>query len=65
MSLGRGRTVLAIAHRLSTMRSFDRIVVLREGSIDQDGPPDKLMRSNGPYRKLLLQEMTRLSKEAA
>jgi ATP-binding cassette subfamily B protein len=63
--LMRGRTVLAIAHRLSTMRSFDRIVVLREGSVVQDGPPDKLMLSNGPYRKLLLHEMTRLSKEAA
>jgi ATP-binding cassette subfamily B protein len=63
--LMRGRTVLAIAHRLSTMRSFERIVVLHEGSIEQDGPPEKLMRSNGPYRKLLLHEITRLSKEAA
>jgi ATP-binding cassette subfamily B protein len=67
-ALGRlmhGRTVIAIAHRLSTLRSFDRIIVLREGRIDQDGPPEKLMLSNGPYRKLLLQEMSRLSKEAA
>jgi ATP-binding cassette subfamily B protein len=63
--LMRGRTVIAIAHRLSTLRSFDRIIVLREGRIDQDGPPEKLMLSNGPYRKLLLQEMSRLSKEAA
>jgi ATP-binding cassette, subfamily B, bacterial len=63
--LMRGRTVIAIAHRLSTLRSFDRIIVLHEGHIDQDGPPAKLMLSNGPYRKLLMQEMTRLSKEAA
>ncbi len=63
--LMRGRTVIAIAHRLSTLRSFDRIIVLREGRIDQDGPPEKLMLSNGPYRKLLLQEMSRLSKKAA
>jgi ATP-binding cassette subfamily B protein len=63
--LMRGRTVIAIAHRLSTLRSFDRIVVMQDGRIDQDGPPAKLMRSNGPYRKLLLQEMNRLSKEAA
>jgi ATP-binding cassette subfamily B protein len=63
--LMRGRTVIAIAHRLSTLRSFDRIVVLQDGRIDQDGPPAKLMRSNGPYRKLLMQEMNRLSKEAA
>src|SRR5207244_1698722 len=47
--LMRGRTVIAIAHRLSTLRSFDRIIVLREGRIDQDGPPDKLMRRDGPY----------------
>ena len=63
--LMRGRTVLAIAHRLSTLRSFDRIVVLREGRIDQDGPPDKLMRRDGPYRELVLQEMSRLGKQAA
>ena len=42
--LMRGRTVIAIAHRLSTLRSFDRIVVLQEGPSVQDGPPDKLMR---------------------
>jgi ATP-binding cassette subfamily B protein len=63
--LMRGRAVIAIAHRLSTLRSFDRIVVLQDGCIHQDGPPGKLMRSNGPYRTLLLQEMSRLSKEAA
>jgi ATP-binding cassette subfamily B protein len=63
--LMRGRTVIAIAHRLSTLRSFDRIIVLQEGRIDQDGSPGKLMLSNGPYRQLLQQEMERLSKEAA
>src|SRR5262249_1441844 len=51
-----GRTVIAIAHRLSTLRSFDRIIVLREGRIDQDGPPDQLMRRAGPYRELVRQE---------
>jgi len=63
--LMRGRTVIAIAHRLSTVRSFDRIVVLQDGRIDQDGPPDSLMRHDGTYRRLFLQEMNRLSKEAA
>jgi ATP-binding cassette subfamily B protein len=60
-----GRTVIAIAHRLSTLRSFDRIIVLRKGRIDEDGPPDKLMRRDGPYRELVRQEMSRLGKQAA
>src|SRR5262249_7278728 len=38
--LMRGRTVIAIAHRLSTLRSFDRIVLMQAGQIVQDGPPD-------------------------
>ncbi len=63
--LVRGRTVIAIAHRLSTLRSSDRIVVLREGRIEQDGSPDKLIQSDGPYRDLIKQEMSRLTKEAA
>jgi len=65
LRLVRGRTVIAIAHRLSTLRSSDRIVVLREGRIEQDGSPDKLLLSDGPYRDLIKQEMSRLVKEAA
>jgi len=42
--LMRGRTVIAIAHRLSTLRAFDRIVVLHQGKAVQDGPPDQLMQ---------------------
>ena len=63
--LVRGRTVIAIAHRLSTLRSSDRIVLLREGRIEQDGSPDQLILSDGPYRELIKQEMSRLAKEAA
>jgi ATP-binding cassette subfamily B protein len=63
--LMRGRTVIAVAHRLSTLRSFDRIVVLRDGNIVQDGPPGELMVMDGPYRRLIQREMTRLSAEAA
>jgi ATP-binding cassette subfamily B protein len=40
--LMRGRTVVAIGHRLSTLRSFDRIVVLQGGRIIQDGAPETL-----------------------
>jgi ATP-binding cassette subfamily B protein len=63
--LMRGRTVIAVAHRLSTLRGFDRIVVLREGGIVQDGPPGDLMVIDGPYRRLIQREMTRLAAEAA
>jgi ATP-binding cassette subfamily B protein len=65
VGLMRGRTVIAIAHRLSTLRSFDRVVVLQDGQIQQDGPPDLLMRREGPYRRLIMQEMGRLSRKAA
>jgi ATP-binding cassette, subfamily B, bacterial len=61
----RGRTVIAIAHRLSTLRGFDRIVLLDHGRIVQDGPPDLLMRADGPYRQLIQREMTRLARKAA
>jgi len=60
-----GRTVIAIAHRLSTVHHFDRIVVLRAGQVVQDGPPDQLMRREGIYRNLVLREMSRLAKQAA
>ena len=60
-----GRTVIAIAHRLSTLRSFDRIVVLQEGRAVQDGAPDHLIRRDGLYRELVMREMNRLSKQAA
>ncbi len=60
-----GRTVIAIAHRLSTVRNFDRIVVLQAGQVIQDGPPDMLMRHEGAYRNLVQREMSRLAKQAA
>jgi len=59
------RTVIAIAHRLSTVRSFDRIVVLQAGRVIQDGSPDLLMRHEGLYRQLVQREMDRLAQQAA
>ena len=63
--LMRGRTVIAIAHSLPTLRSFDRIVLLQDGQVVQDGDPDKLMQRDGPYRRLVMREMGRLSRKAA
>ena len=59
--LMRGRTVIAIAHRLATLRNFDRVVMLQGGRIIEDGPPDRLMQGQGPYRELVTQEMSRLA----
>jgi ATP-binding cassette subfamily B protein len=59
------RTVIAIAHRLSTLRSFDRIVVLQGGRVVQDGAPEELVTRQGPYRALIDGEMGRLTRRAA
>jgi ATP-binding cassette subfamily B protein len=48
-----GRTVIAIAHRLSTLQSFDRIIVMDKGRIVDDGSPAILAARPGPYRDLL------------
>jgi ATP-binding cassette, subfamily B, bacterial len=45
--LFRGRTVIAIAHRLSTLDAFDRIVVMDRGRIVEDGAPRRLLQMKG------------------
>lgn len=47
-----GRTVIAIAHRLSTIANFDRIVVLRNGRIEEQGPPALLRARGGLFSQL-------------
>jgi ATP-binding cassette, subfamily B, bacterial len=59
------RTVFAIAHRLSTLRSFDRIVVMQAGEVCEEGSPQVLARRKGVYSNLLRREVARLSKQAA
>jgi ATP-binding cassette subfamily B protein len=60
-----GRTVIAIAHRLSSLRNFDRIVVLEAGTVCEDGPPHVLVQSQGVYGGLVRREVARLAKQAA
>jgi ATP-binding cassette, subfamily B, bacterial len=51
-SLFAGRTVIAIAHRLSTLARFERIVVMDQGRIVEDGPHDALIGKAGLYAQL-------------
>jgi subfamily B ATP-binding cassette protein MsbA len=47
-----GRTTLVIAHRLSTIQNADRIVVLADGRIVEEGQHDELLKADGEYRRL-------------
>ncbi len=51
-NLRQGRTTVVIAHRLSTVRSADRILVIEAGRIAERGTHDELIRCDGLYRKL-------------
>ena len=51
-NLIRGRTTIAIAHRLSTLRKADRLVVLDRGQIVEIGNHDALMEKQGAYFRL-------------
>lgn len=48
----KGRTSFIVAHRLSTIRSVDRILVIDKGNIIEDGDHDSLMKQKGHYYKL-------------
>jgi ATP-binding cassette subfamily B protein len=52
--LTKGRTTIAIAHRLSTLRNADRLFVLDKGRLAEQGTHDELMRLKGFYYKLVM-----------
>ena len=48
----KGRTVIAIAHRLSTLNAFDRIMVMERGRVIEEGDPAELLRRKGAYCRM-------------
>lgn len=51
-NLTRGRTTIAIAHRLSTVQRADRLVVIEHGEIVEEGPHAQLLQAGGVYARL-------------
>lgn len=62
--LSAGRTTIAIAHRLSTLRNATRLVVLDKGRVAESGTHDELMEQQGLYYELVMaqREMTKMPK---
>lgn len=55
-AIGEGRTMMIIAHRLSTVRRCDRIIVIDKGEIVESGTHDELMKKQGSYFRLYSQQ---------
>ena len=60
----KGRTTLVIAHRLATVKKVDRIVVMAEGKIVDEGNHEQLLRANGLYARLAELQFGAIAKQA-
>jgi ATP-binding cassette subfamily B protein len=62
-ALIKNRTVIAVAHRLSTIANFDRVVVVVDGRVVEDGPPQELLRiPGGAFRQLWVMQVEGLDR---
>jgi ATP-binding cassette subfamily B protein len=63
-NLVRGRTTIAIAHRLSTLRKADRLVVMDKGVVVEEGTHDALIEAQGAYWRLYEAQQRQAEAEA-
>jgi subfamily B ATP-binding cassette protein HlyB/CyaB len=59
--IAKGRTVLVIAHRLSTVRTMDRIVTLERGRLVEDGTHDELVAAGNGYARMFALQSERFA----
>ena len=55
--LKKDRTTFIVAHRLSTIKNVDKIIVLSHGKILESGNHEQLIQNNGEYKKMYLKQM--------
>ena len=65
MMMGQGRTVITIAHRLSTVADADEIVVLEKGIITERGTHDELLELGGRYASMWARQAAEAEEEKA
>lgn len=64
VSFMKDRTVIAVAHRLSTISAFDRVLLMQEGRIVEDGPADVLRRTGGLFESMWRLQAEGLGRDA-
>jgi ATP-binding cassette subfamily B protein len=62
--LNKERTIIAVAHRLSTVSAFDRVIVMKEGNIVEDGTAEQLRRNGGVFAEMWRQQAEGLGRES-